>query len=248
MKEVVRVLATVIESLFKELLPLPQNDDGERGESPNSPARGDSESSFLAALSVVQKIVRRKVAFSDPSESSDMVQGIALRLWRWREKFREKSEEMSPEEWQSFAARTAYNEINRHFSTKFTETVPLDEALAVVESKSATGEFNVEFGSLLQFLWQDICRMTIRQRRALLLHSHQLIVDFLWSGISEKELAAILDLTDENWLKVKIELPLSDARIAELPSGKNQTFESSVRSIKKARHEARIKLRVSINK
>lgn len=90
--------------------------------------------------------------------------------------------------------------------------------------------------------------MTLRQRRALLLHSQQLIVYFLWSGINDKELAATLDLADKKWMEVKIELPLSDARIVELPNGKNQTSESNVRSIKKARHEARTKLRAVINK
>jgi DNA-directed RNA polymerase specialized sigma24 family protein len=89
---------------------------------------------------VVQKIVRRKIAFSDGSESSDMVQGIALRLWKWRDKFREKSEEMSPEEWQSFAARTAYNEINRYFSSKNKKLVSLDEASEVAVSDSIAGE------------------------------------------------------------------------------------------------------------
>lgn len=247
MKAVVRVERAVIESLFKELLPLPKNETGERDEIADSPAPDDSENSFLAALTVVQKIVRRKVAFSDHAESSDMVQGIALRLWKWREKFREKSEAMSPDEWQSFAARAAYNEINRHFSGKFTQLVPLDEALEVVESKSATGESEVEIGSLVQFIWQDICRMTVRQRRALLLHSQQLIVYFLWSGINDKKLAAALDLTDEKWMKVKIEMPLSDARIAELSDDKNRTSEPNVRSIKKARHEARAKLRAFIN-
>lgn len=237
----------MIESLFKELLPLPKNDDGTREGCPGLPALNDSENSFLAALSVVQKIVRRKIAFSDQSESSDMVQSIALRLWKWRDKFREKSEDMSPEEWQSFAARTAYNEINRHFSAKFTELVPLDEAFEIIESKFATGELNVEIESLVQFVWQNICQITLRRRRALLLHSQELIVYLLQSGINDKELAATLSFSDEEWLKVKIELPLSDALIAEFSDGKSRSSESNIRSIKKARHEARTKLRKVIN-
>jgi hypothetical protein len=146
------------------------------------------------------------------------------------------------------SARTAYNEINRRFSAKFHECVSLDAASEAATPVSVTGDSNIEIESLVRFVWQDICQMTLRQRRALLLHSQQLIVFLLRSGINDIDLAAILEFVDEEWLKIKIELPLSDLQIAEFSHDKNRSLKLNARSIKKARHEARNKLRMIINK
>lgn len=232
-----------MESLFEELPTISDEnikEAKERGGGINSP-----RSSLIASsLPVVRKIVSRKIFLDWQTETSDLVQTVALRLWKWQDKFRHKSGEMSAEEWQSFAARTAYNEINRHFAqTAAQKNLPLDAAAEILSSKAIEGNSEAEIYSLINHFWQEICRLTVRQRRALLLHSQELVIYFLQAGITNEELAGILDLPPEEWAEIKLRLPLSDARIASLQAARGDGTESKTQSIKKARHEARAKLR-----
>lgn len=246
--------AAMIESLFEEINLAKQNEPEERGGGdgvmPKSLAENDSESSLLAALPVVQKIIRRKIAFSHYSDSTDIFQGIVLRLWNWRSKFREKSARMSPTEWESFAARTAYNEINRYYSSssKNKKFVSLDEATEIASPNSVAGETGAEIESLARFVWQGICQLTLRQRRALLLQDRRVVINLLLGGIADKELATVLDITDEDWLEVKVQMPLSDLQISEFSKSNKRSPKPDARSIKKARHEARARLRRILSK
>ncbi len=240
----------MIESLFEELNLAKQNEpDGRDVDAiPEPLAENDSEASFLAALPVIQKIIRRKIAFSQQSDSLDIFQEIVLRLWNWRSKFREKSARMSSGEWESFAARTTYNEINRCFSSK-KKIVSLDEASEVASSDSIAGETGAEIESLARSIWQGICRLTLRQRRALLLHDQRSIIYLLMGGISDEELTTALEFTDEDWLEVKARLSSSDLQKSEFSGSNNRNnAASNAGSIKKARHDARAKLRTIISK
>lgn len=237
----------MIESLFKELISFTSEkpDESENTSDPLLP--DESESSILSALPVIQKIVRHKVTFSESSDSSDLIQGIVLRLWNWHQKFREKSEKMSPDEWQSFAARATYNEINRHFSSKHNKFVPIETIAEIPSLESIAGESDFETRSLVRFVWQEICKLTLRQRRALLLSNHKLVVSLIHNGISEHDLINFLELADETWEQIKDELPLSDSQITEFCAGGNSGFKSNIQSIKKARYEARVKLKKVIS-
>jgi len=208
-----------------------------------------SEESFLAALPVVRKIVRRRFVSFGQAEASDLEQGIVLRLLKWREKYPDISENMSSGDWESFAARTAYNETNRHFS-KSAAHLPLDAASEVESYERLVGNSDAEFQSLASFVWQETCQLSLRQRRALLFKSWRLIVYFLKGGISDAELAQSLNLSENEWLEVKIKIPLSDASIARFNgiTEKRPNLESVIKSIKKARHEARARLRKLTNK
>ena len=233
------------ESILEALRRMSENDSDGPPDPAGQPHEKKSDRSFLAALQVVRKIVRRKRSSPAKEDTSDLEQGIVLRLLNWRNKYSERSEKMSEGDWKSFAARTAFNETNRQFSSPAHRDVPLEAATEVAAEKAVEGETRVEIESLVSVVWQEICQISLRQRRALLLHSQELIVYFLQSGVSDRQLAQILELADDDWLEIKITLPLSDARIARL-SDMNQTersAESFVRSIKKARHEARGRLR-----
>lgn len=238
----------MIESLLKQT-PSISNDeaDGQDDCARDFSRLSDAEVSILSALSAVQKIVRRKTSFSERTDgAADLVQAVALRLWKWRDKFREKSEKMSPDEWNSFAARTAYNEINRHFSGKaFLKEIPLDDMPEIASQKRVEGDTEAEVFSLVREVWQEICRLTLRQRRALLLHNRQLIIYFLHGGITDEELMRVLEFDRSRWADAGSRLPLSDASIARLASeekGGKKSVESLTKSIKKARHEARVRL------
>ncbi|MGI8542937.1 MAG: hypothetical protein ACR2MD_05595 [Aridibacter sp.] len=241
----------MIESLIEELSSGQKNKSGERDEFSESPDQKYSENAFLSALPVVQKIVRSKTLFSIQSDTSDLVQSIALRLWKWREKHGEKSADMSSDDWKSFAARTAFNEVNRYFSSKtLASNVPLDEASAVAASEFIEGQTEFEFYSLAREVWQEICRLSLRQRRALLLSSQELIYYLLKSGVKEDQMKEILEITNGVWDDIKSELSLPDARIAEIlqEMGNTKNPESLKRSIRKARHEARCKLQELMKK
>ena len=235
----------MIGSLFKDLQPISKKEDKDSQTGENLSSRSNSDDYLLSALPVVQKIVRRKTVFSWQSEASDLVQGIALRLLNWRNKHPEKSEKMSPEEWQSFAAKTAYNEINRHYSDNSKiNTLPLDSAQECAE-QFVEGQSEAEVRSLVCEVWQETCNLSLRQRRALLFGSQELVVYFLKIGITDEEIAENLSLTIDEWERVKENLPLLDIQIAKIikEKGNQKSVEAIANSIKKARHEARAKMR-----
>lgn len=234
----------MIGSLFKELPPIPEKEVPELAEDFSFETASDD--SLVATLPVVQKIVSRKTILYWHSEASDIVQGIVLRLLKWRKKYQKKSEEMSSEEWQSFAARTAYNEINRNYKhNPILVESPLESVTDVVAQNTLEGQSEAEFFSLAHQVWQKICSLTVRQRQALLFGSQNLVIYLLKCGITDQELAESLNLTPEKWIEVKDRLPLKSFQIGELLSelGNEKSIESIANSIKKARHEARAKLR-----
>lgn len=235
-----------MESIFEELPTISDDDSKEAKERGGGDINSRRNSLIASSLPVVQKIVSRKTFLDWQTDASDLVQTVALRLWKWQDKYRDKSGEMSAEEWQSFAARTAYNEINRHFSqTAAQKSVSLGAAAEVPSSKSLEGNSEAEICSLINSFWQEICCLTVRQRRALLMHSQELVIYLLKAGITDNDLAKVLDFTPEEWAEIKLKLPMSDVQIASVQAAKNkcEETESKTQSIKKARHEARLKLR-----
>lgn len=201
-----------------------------------------SEDSFLAAIPTVQRIVSRRRSRMYETSASDLLQEVALRLWRWATNHQEKSEGMSDDEWKAFAARTAYNEVSRSFSRERTPIANIDpDDVSALETAPIEGQTEIEVFSLIRLVWQGICQLSLRQRRALLLHSQELIIYFLQTGITEKQLAETLDFSEKDWNDVCDRLPMTDAEIAERTEG-------TAGSIKKARYEARVKLEGSIRK
>lgn len=243
----------MIGSLFNDLQQV------ESGESETSgaleelfvePETGDV---LVASLSVAERIIRRKGFTFLKDEAADILQTVALRLIKWRGKYREKSEDMSPDEWMSFTARTAYNEINRHFKhTSVSTDVPLDCVQETAASETLEGQSEREVCSLTLEVWQKICSLSLRQRQALILASQELVIYFLQIGITDEQLAENLNLTIEEWAHVKEKLPLKIIHIAEIlkriGGGSEKSIESIAGSIKKARHEARTKLRRATEK
>jgi hypothetical protein len=69
----------------------------------------------------------------------------------------------------------------------------------------------------------------------------------LLGGVADKELATVLEITDEDWLEIKVQMPLSDLQISEF-SGNNRSPKPDARRVKKARHEARAKLQTILSR
>ena len=148
---------------------------------------------------------------------------------------------MSEGEWNSFAARTAYNEVKRHFSRATrSESLPLESVNEAAQT-SIEKQTEIEVALLIKQVWQAICQLTLRQRQSVLLHSQDLIIYFLQIGISDEQFADLLDVTSAEWISILGRLPMTDAEIAA------QTA-STAAAIKKARHDARVRLGGSIRK
>lgn len=247
MKAVVR-FSEMIDSIFDNFPP-PEQEEMESEKPEGKSAR--SNDSMLTVLPTVEKIIVRKTARSWKSDASDLIQGVFLRLLKWRSKYREKSEGMSSEDWNSFAARTAFNEINRHFSDpRHKKNVSLETVSDLLSDKSYEGQSQAEVNSLTNSIWQEFCGLSLKQRQALLLNSQKLFVYLLSGGIDDEMIAEVLEISDESWIRIRKKIPLSDIQVAELTfqKGKHKSIESLARSIKKSRYEARQKLRRIIEK
>lgn len=212
-----------------------------------------TDESFLAAVPTVRKIVWRKLFSIRQTDAPDVVQKIILQLLTWRENNPNKIEEMSAQEWQSFASKTTYHAVNRRLSSSKHLIEPLDSAAEIPSENQIAGNTATEVASLLFVFWQGICQLSLRQRRALLLGSDSLLVILRLNGISNRELSEFLELSESELAKVINRLPLKDAQIALLiadrdRNGKNRNIGSLTKSIKKARHEARAKLQKLISK
>lgn len=238
---------------MEDLRRLPANKGGNESPDTNeSKSHGEEDDSLLAALPVVRLIASRKSFSGGQSDALDFVQAVIVRLLGWLARHEDKANEMLREDWESYAARAAYNETKRHYAREKRRHESFDEANEIArERDGVTGETAAEFDSLARAVWQEICRMTIRQRRALLLHSRNLIVDILTSGVEEEELLEVLEISADDLREIAEKLPLSNEQIAALDKrekGETRITEKDANNVKKARFEARAKIRKIIAK
>lgn len=219
-------------------------------EKQNLDSKADDES-FLAALPAIRKIVWRKLFSARQDDTPDLVQKIILQLLTWRKNNPNKIEEMSEGEWQSFAAKAAHRAVNRSLMSDENSLDPLDEANEIASKDLIVGNTAAESASLSLVFWQGICRLSLRQRRALLLGSETLLVILRAGGISNQQLSEILELSEEELSEIIDRLPLRDLQIAHLivarDTEKKPNISSLTKSIKKARHEARARLQKLIS-
>lgn len=216
--------------------------------SENLQAEPKADESFLAAVPTIRQIVRRKL-FSTRrgGDAPDVIQKIVLQLLTWRKNNPNKIEEMTAEEWRSFASTAAYHAVNRRSPGDHNLTEPLDEAFEISGGDLVAGNTQTEVASLLFAFWQGICGLSLRQRRALLFGSESLLVFLRFNGISNRYLSEILEVSESELPEITNRLPLPDFQIAHLIAdrggdAKNRNINSLVKSIKKARHEARARL------
>lgn len=203
-----------------------------------------ADGSLVAALSVIWRVIRGRRYAVPEADIPDVGQEVALRVWKWREKYPNKSEGMTVAEWHSFAAKTTHNEINRFSSgrTKNRE-VPIDDAYGL-SAQAPNGDTHAEMVSLVGIVWQEIWTLSLYQRRALLLGSIDLIIYLVQFGIAEVEIAASLEIRQDDWAELSGRVPLSDREIAAIARSSKSISdpEAATRAIGKARFDARKKL------
>lgn len=202
----------------------------------------DREGFFAESLKLIRKVIagRRSVMADDVP---DISQEAALRLWRWRSKFEDKSSQMAEGDWKSFVARTAHNEVNRNLSNrnKKIET-SLDETEALGDEVNAS---SAETFVLVKTVWQGICKLSLYQRQSLIFSSVDLVLYLFQFGIDEDDLLAELELTKESWERISTRMPLTDIEIAEIanPNSANGQRVATAGAVKKARFDARKRLK-----
>ena len=218
------------------------------GEPPPNKSRtdGDREGFFSESLSLIRKVIAgRKAVRTD--DVPDLSQDIALRLWKWYSKFEEKSSQMEEDQWKSFTARTAHNEVNRNLSHRSTHVeIPIDS----IEAGNPARDSSAEASLLIEIVWQGICKLSLYQRQALLFNSIDLVLYLLELGVEEGEFLQALGMTRQSWEAIAERMPLGDTDIAEIASlneGRNQLVISPG-AVKKARYDARKRLKELINK
>lgn len=211
----------------------------------------ESDESLLAVIPTVKKIVLGKLYSARKADAPDLIQKVILQLLIWRENQPGKSEKMTGDEWQAFASKTTYRAVNRHLSASKHLIEPLDTVGEIPGEDQIIGNTETEVASLLWLFWQEICELSLRQRRALLLNSESLIVILKQNGVSNQKLGEILELDESELSEIFRKLPLPDSQIALLTAArgdsKNQNINSLTKSIKKARHEARARLKKIIS-
>lgn len=202
------------------------------------------EVSLASVFSLVLRVLYGRRAAVPEADIPDVAQNAILRLLKWKEKHPEKAGSMTMAEWKSYTAKTAHNEINRSFSNRKRKCeVPIDEA-SLMSPQTAEGSSNAEMVSLVGNVWQETCKLSLYQRRALLLNSPDLVIYFIEFGVSEAEIVASLDISNEQWLDILERLPLSDVEIAAIARShkKERDPKAATRAIRKARFDARRKL------
>lgn len=244
----------MIKPFLDALRRLTKKDKDSPGSEQRRPDTVEPEDSFLAALPVVARIVRRRFAASSNGiDPADLEQSIILRLLEWKGKNQHKSEQMTASDWEAFAARAAVNESNRQFKKIKGQPLQLslDDCPALASPEILLGNTNAEFQSLAGLVWQEICGLTLRERRAFLLKNCETVIYLLKSGRTDKQLAEELKIDLSEWLEIKEGIPLPDERIARLvvrESKKSKDLKSMVGSLKTARSVARDKIRPSTDK
>jgi len=196
------------------------------------------------ALTLIKLIATGRRAGLRESDVPDVTQETALRLWKWLKKFPEKSNGMSGEEWKSFTARSAFNEISRRRTKLIKQNEVSLEDIPSIEDLTHDSESDLEMTILVYEVWQRICNLSLYQRRALLFHSADLLIYLMQFGIDENHIARAVSFEVGEWRILSLQMPLTDIEIAKLVSGASNiaNTDSAVRNIKKARHDARKKL------
>jgi hypothetical protein len=100
------------------------------------------------------------------------------------------------------------------------EREPSDWHAQLSDARMAVDEA-VELRAYIGRLWEEICRLPLRQRAALLLNlkdsegNSRLEMFWLMNVASIRQIARALEMTDLEFAELLRELPLEDARIAE---------------------------------
>lgn len=209
------------------------------------PPAAETDDTLLEALPVAEKIIFSRRFLLLPAEGEDLLQTVALRLFKWQGKYPEKGARMTIQERLSFTARTTFNEINRFLAKRTAKReILVGDFSELPGAGRVVGETETELMSLTLELWKNMRKLSVKQRQALLLGNRELSTLIMRLDIDDGEMSVSLGI-GKDWKSIKHKLPLKDAEIAVLLQRNGESkksIEQLVGSIKKARYDARLKL------
>ncbi len=203
------------------------------------------EEYLIETFPLIRKIARKKLKLFSRDSIEDLVQTVALKLWRWKNGG--NGHDMSNLEWQKLANKAAHNEVKNFYSqinpNKNDQQINVHRAgFPPGFSQGSAGNTDHEVSSLLTAFWSVFCALSLREKYALLLKRPEFIHYLTFYRISDLQtIAETLELTTEK-LGVLIDtFPLTDRDIA---SFLEQTLSEQITSkqVKEARLRAKTKL------
>jgi DNA-directed RNA polymerase specialized sigma24 family protein len=202
----------------------------------------EQEKYLLETVPLIRKIIGRKLNFFHSSSADDIGQKVFLKLWKWISK---SKKELTNEEWQKLANTATQNEIKTFYSRKANkEILSIDNGEAVYGDKSAfvEGDTELELNSLASLAWDEIKKLSLRQKYALFLQKQELILYLVASKCCKiSVIAEHLQMSEEKFLQVFQLLPLSDEKISEI-FFEITNEKLTTKQIWEARSKARTKL------
>lgn len=220
---------------------------------------------LLRVIPLIRRVIRRNLNSRQRQAAEDIEQRVLLNLWQWRIRNSERS--FSSLELEKIAARAAQRGVllfyRENMRNKFSLIDYEDAANSLRDSYRNDrnsisevidhtvffmGSTKTEVASLARFLYQEIQKLSLRGRYALLLQKSDLIVHLLISkGCSIAEIAGILQLSRNEFLNVLRSLPLSDEQIGEL--GERQMGERlTAKQVWEARCRARLRIKKALER
>jgi DNA-directed RNA polymerase specialized sigma24 family protein len=203
----------------------------------------EQEQLLLKTIPSIKKIAARKLSTFYPAATDDIVQKVFLKLWNWVSK--SNRQPLTEEAWQKLANRATQNEIKTFYSHKSNKEITLFEDGESIEANrvnSIEGNSEREINSVAMIAWNEISRLSLRQKYALLLQKQELILYLVGSKCCQiEEIARELQLSRNKFLEIFQFIPLTDEKISviffEITNEK-----LTVKQVWEARSKARTKL------
>jgi DNA-directed RNA polymerase specialized sigma24 family protein len=168
----------------------------------------------------VDKLLRRRV--SKPADAEDIAQNVFQRSWQWAER---QENTLSLDDWKRLIAKISFNEINRFYAKKseaLLDDFATEENPVEIEDSSMNPQFILEIA-------EELRGLPFRQRLSIVLHEAE-ILPYLRIILSDAEIAQILEISEQTFLKLMPEIPLSETQIVGLIEAlTNKPCKSSIR-------------------
>jgi hypothetical protein len=165
-----------------------------------------------------------------------------------------KNRALDRESWLKIAATAARNEVSSFYASKYHREIPVErpDLLPVIDKYydryacNIEGETETEVNSLLAQIWGELQTLSLRRRYALLLNKDEFIDELIAGGVCTlTELARFFEMERGEFLETIENLPLPDARIAELVNEKTGEHVT-IKQVWTWRAKAKIKLAQAI--
>ncbi len=168
----------------------------------------------------VEKLLKKRVP--NPSDAEDIAQDVFRRSWQWADSHHQQ---LPLEDWKKLIAKITFNEINRFYSKKrevLLDDLVADETTFDVADNSVCPQFILEIA-------QELRLLPFRQRLSIVLHEGE-ILPYLKVVLSNRDLAELLEISEQALILLEPKIPLSESQITELiKSLTNKPCKSSIR-------------------